>query len=68
MTVSKHRESDPVKLVLANGMHEEKGKLRPKGVVLAPVQTMVLAKYILQLNGLLNAALAEEEDEDEATT
>jgi hypothetical protein len=37
---------------------------RPKGVVLGPVQTMVLAKYIMQLNAILETALADEDDEE----
>ena len=61
----KARETDPVKLVLYRGMNENEGKLAPKGVVLAPVQTMVLAKYILQMNQLLETALATEEDEED---
>lgn len=57
----KPREMDPIKLVLNRG-------LAGKGVVLAPVQTSVLAKYILQLNATLDMMLADEAEEDDLDT
>lgn len=38
----------------------------PKGLVLAPIQTMVLAKYIMQMNAILETALADDPEDDEA--
>jgi len=37
----------------------------PKGVVLAPVQTMMLASYIQQLHATLELALADDDEDDD---
>ena len=48
----------------ATGTYEIKQAYVPKGVILRPVQTMVLAKYIQQLNQMLEMALADDSDSD----
>lgn len=49
------------------GAKEKRMSTKPLGIVLGPVQTMVLAKYILQLNAVADMALADAEEEtDEA--
>ena len=70
----KKREKDPVKLVLQRGLHavlkkgedgQEIAELQPKGVVLAPVQTMILASFIQTQKQTIDLLLAEDKDDGE---